>query len=134
TMLAHLERLGLALGVSFQIIDDDLGVFGDPAVTGKSRLSDLRSGKRTEMMRLAWEKADAAQRSTLEAHLGDPTLGEEGAAAVRAILVDTGARDAALRTARVRARAASRIAAERIPAPLSGHLVALIDGLLGRAS
>ncbi len=134
TMMSHLERLGLALGVSFQLIDDDLGVFGDPLVTGKSRLTDLRAGKRTELMRLAWEKTDAAGRATLARHLGDAHLSEEGAAAVREVLESSGAREATLRLARMRAKEATRIAAERIPAPLSGHLVAFIRTLQERAS
>ena len=59
----QVERLGAvgsALGVAFQLADDDLGVFGDPAVTGKSVLSDLREGKRTELLRRAYALADEA--------------------------------------------------------------------------
>lgn len=134
TMSGHLERLGVSLGVSFQLIDDDLGVFGSAEVIGKSTLSDLRSGKRTELMRLAYEKADARQRDVLDAHLGNPHLSEAEADEVRAVVEESGARTAALRLARRRGKEASRIAAERIPAPLSGYLVGLIDELQGRAS
>ncbi|WP_062077270.1 polyprenyl synthetase family protein [Demequina globuliformis] len=134
TMEAHLERLGIALGVSFQLIDDDLGVFGTADVIGKSTLSDLRSGKRTELMRLAYERADAAQRAVLDAHVGNPVLDDAGAREVRAVLEESGARAAALRLAQRRAREATRIASERIPAPLSGYLVSLIADLQDRAS
>lgn len=44
---ARLGRLGRHIGTAYQIIDDVLGTFGDPAETGKSIESDLRSGKRT---------------------------------------------------------------------------------------
>jgi geranylgeranyl diphosphate synthase type I len=37
-------RFGNDLGVAFQLRDDVLGVFGDPAVTGKPSGDDLRSG------------------------------------------------------------------------------------------
>ena len=51
-------RLGIDLGVAFQLRDDVLGVFGDPAVTGKPSGDDLRSGKRTVLLAEALERAD----------------------------------------------------------------------------
>jgi geranylgeranyl diphosphate synthase type I len=44
--------------VAFQLRDDVLGVFGDPAVTGKPSGDDLRSGKRTVLLAEALELAD----------------------------------------------------------------------------
>lgn len=51
-------ELGTDLGVAFQLRDDVLGVFGDPAVTGKPSGDDLRSGKRTVLVAEAMELAD----------------------------------------------------------------------------
>lgn len=51
-------ELGNDLGVAFQLRDDVLGVFGDPAVTGKPSGDDLRSGKRTVLIAEAVELAD----------------------------------------------------------------------------
>jgi geranylgeranyl diphosphate synthase type I len=48
------------LGVAFQLRDDVLGVFGDPAVTGKPSGDDLRSGKRTVLVAQAVQLADAS--------------------------------------------------------------------------
>ncbi|MET9409742.1 polyprenyl synthetase family protein [Streptomyces sp. NPDC002935] len=42
-----LDRAGRHLGVAFQIADDVLGIWGDPAVTGKPVHGDLRQGKKT---------------------------------------------------------------------------------------
>ncbi|GHH83569.1 dimethylallyltransferase [Streptomyces sulfonofaciens] len=42
-----LGRAGRHLGIAFQAVDDLLGIWGDPAVTGKPVHSDLRSGKKT---------------------------------------------------------------------------------------
>lgn len=50
---ATTERLGVAgrrLGVAFQLYDDLIGVFGDPALTGKSATSDLRTRKQTALI------------------------------------------------------------------------------------
>jgi geranylgeranyl diphosphate synthase type I len=44
--------------VAFQLRDDVLGIFGDPAVTGKPSGDDLRSGKRTVLLAEAVELAE----------------------------------------------------------------------------
>jgi geranylgeranyl diphosphate synthase, type I len=55
---AAFGQFGTDLGVAFQLRDDVLGVFGDPAVTGKPSGDDLRSGKRTVLLAEAVELAD----------------------------------------------------------------------------
>ncbi len=49
--LRALERYGAPLGEAFQIRDDLLGTFGDPRELGKSVGIDLRTGKRTALVR-----------------------------------------------------------------------------------
>ncbi|MFC8538156.1 polyprenyl synthetase family protein [Streptomyces sp. NPDC057249] len=83
----------LPLGEAFQLRDDVLGVFGDPAVTGKPVAEDLRSGKVTVLMALAVRRATRPQARVLRRFVGDPGLDEEGAAAVRRVLEVTGARE-----------------------------------------
>jgi geranylgeranyl diphosphate synthase type I len=46
-VIAELQRLGGHLGLLFQIVDDLLGVFGNPEVTGKPVGSDLARRKKT---------------------------------------------------------------------------------------
>ena len=48
--VTRLGEAGLMLGVAFQLVDDLLGVFGDPALTGKSATSDLRTRKQTPLL------------------------------------------------------------------------------------
>nr|WP_192860418.1 bifunctional (2E,6E)-farnesyl/geranyl diphosphate synthase [Mycobacterium sp. MS1601] len=55
---AIFQEVGNDLGVAFQLRDDVLGVFGDPAVTGKPSGDDLRSGKRTVLLAEALRRAD----------------------------------------------------------------------------
>jgi geranylgeranyl diphosphate synthase type I len=55
---AAFHSFGNDLGVAFQLRDDVLGVFGDPAVTGKPSGDDLRSGKRTVLLAEAVERAE----------------------------------------------------------------------------
>jgi len=87
-------HLGAALagaGHEFQLRDDVLGVFGDPAQTGKPAGDDLREGKRTALVAMAVEAARPAQAAVVRRHLGDPHLSEDGVAALRAVITDTGA-------------------------------------------
>ena len=92
-VLRALSGYGLPLGEAFQLRDDVLGVFGDPAETGKPAGDDLREGKRTVLVAMALEAADARQSAVVRRHLGDPHLGPEGVAALRAVLTETGALD-----------------------------------------
>ena len=82
---------GLPLGEAFQLRDDVLGVFGDPAETGKPAGDDLREGKRTVLVATAEEAATPAQSAVLRSRLGDPSLDADGVARLREIIVDTGA-------------------------------------------
>jgi len=45
--VAHLRAFGEHLGLAFQHVDDLLGIWGDPAVTGKPVYSDLRNRKKS---------------------------------------------------------------------------------------
>ena len=62
---AAYSAYGLPLGEAFQLRDDVLGVFGDPAQTGKPAGDDLREGKRTYLVAAA---------------MADPRRGRPGAA------------------------------------------------------
>ena len=92
--LAALSRYGLDLGHAFQLRDDLLGVFGDPAATGKPAGDDLREGKRTVLVAHALAGADDAGRELVESRLGDPDLDADTVDALRSVIVASGAVDA----------------------------------------
>ena len=64
------RRSASRCGIAYQLADDDLGLFGATEATGKSVLSDVRQGKRTEHIRIAYSRAGFADRATLDAVLG----------------------------------------------------------------
>ncbi|MPQ97686.1 polyprenyl synthetase family protein [Modestobacter sp. I12A-02628] len=121
--------IGLPLGEAFQLRDDVLGVFGDPAVTGKSADDDLREGKQTLLISLAEERTDAAGRALLARGLGNPAATPADLDAVRALIVSTGARDQveqriADQTARARQAIGDAAIAEDARTALDGLAVA----------
>ena len=88
---AALSGYGLPLGEAFQLRDDVLGVFGDPATTGKPAGDDLREGKQTVLVALAADRADATQLKLLREGLGDAALDASGVSALQEVIVETGA-------------------------------------------
>lgn len=91
--LAALTAYALPIGEAFQLRDDILGVWGDPAETGKPAGDDLREGKRTLLVALAMERATAGQASELREGLGRRDLDQHQVHRLRSILVETGALD-----------------------------------------
>ncbi|MFH8407116.1 polyprenyl synthetase family protein [Streptomyces sp. NPDC018019] len=93
-----LRAAGRCAGLAFQLRDDLLGVFGDPAETGKPSGDDLRAGKPTYLTAVARARAEAAgdhaALGVLDAALGDPDLSAAAVDRVREVLVATGARAA----------------------------------------
>ena len=89
-LLAPLSAYGLPLGDAFQMRDDVLGVYGDPAITGKPVADDLREGKPTPLIALACAAATPAQAAVLS-RVGEPDLSEQAITNVQQVIIDTGA-------------------------------------------
>ncbi len=91
SLLDLYSRFGLPLGEAFQLRDDVLGMFGDPAETGKPVLDDLREGKHTILIAYARRHASEGEARHLATWHGNPELTGERAAELRQIVVGTGA-------------------------------------------
>jgi geranylgeranyl diphosphate synthase type I len=89
-LLPSLSAYGLPLGDAFQMRDDVMGAFGDPAVTGKPVGGDLREGKPTPLMAMAMEAATPAQVEVLSL-VGRVNLDDDDVARVQQAIVDSGA-------------------------------------------
>ncbi|MQA93685.1 MAG: polyprenyl synthetase family protein [Streptosporangiales bacterium] len=77
------RRAGERLGLAFQHVDDLLGIWGDPAVTGKPVHSDLRNRKKSLPVVYALTSGTAAGRELAElfGRDGQPAPGELARAA-----------------------------------------------------
>jgi geranylgeranyl diphosphate synthase type I len=68
-LVAALDRFSAPVGIAFQLCDDILSAFGDPAQTGKPFGNDIRSGKRTLLVDHALEIAKGKDLAALrQAH------------------------------------------------------------------
>ncbi|MUN39629.1 polyprenyl synthetase family protein [Actinomadura litoris] len=134
-LLAAYSAFGRPLGEAFQLRDDLLGVFGDPGVTGKSNLDDLREGKPTVLMAYAVEHATLAQRALINRLHGAADLDESAARDLRKVLDETGAHAAVEDMIEVRGRhALTALRAAPLTEDAGQALTALTDAALWRHS
>jgi geranylgeranyl diphosphate synthase type I len=95
-----LQRFGQAIGFAFQIQDDLLGIWGDPAVTGKAAGNDLLRKKKSYPLLHALN--DAVVGPELNALLARPDFGPAKLPTALALLDQTQARAATETEMRVR--------------------------------
>ncbi|GAA0803394.1 polyprenyl synthetase family protein [Spirilliplanes yamanashiensis] len=130
---AAYSAFGLPLGEAFQLRDDVLGVFGDPAVTGKPAGDDLREGKRTYLVAAACATAPEADRTELLSRLGDPALDAAGVDRLRTIIESSGAlRRTEERIAELTAEAAAALTAADVDPDAAAVLRRLADAATRR--
>lgn len=88
---AKLTTLSNALGVAFQLQDDVLGLFGDEKVTGKSIMSDIMEGKKTLLIKRAWQMSSA--KSFIVSSLGNKDLSKKDILQLQKEVKSSGALD-----------------------------------------
>ncbi|MEU3854803.1 polyprenyl synthetase family protein [Streptomyces sp. NPDC029554] len=116
-----LDRAGRHLGIAFQIVDDVLGIWGDPRVTGKPVHGDLRERKKTYPVLVALDSPRGDRLATLLRSGHDL-----GAAA--ALIEQAGGRAAALAEAR---RHVTAVETALAAVPLTPRAAAELRSLLG---
>ena len=132
--LAALTSFGLPLGEAFQLRDDLLGVFGDPATTGKPAGDDLVEGKRTVLVALALDAAPTDEAARLDAALGT-VLSEDEVAELRGIIDRSGAHtQVESMIDDLAQRAVTALADARATAALDQHACAVLEGLAAAAT
>jgi geranylgeranyl diphosphate synthase type I len=87
---AALWRFGHNLGLAFQMQDDILGVWGDPAVTGKAVGNDILRRKKSLPILHGLNHPQVGPR--LQALFGDASFGPESLEAALALLEEAGSR------------------------------------------
>lgn len=128
-----LDAWARPIGIAFQMRDDVLGVFGDPAVTGKPAGNDLRQGKETALITRA--RRDTALWARVAPVFGRAGADEADVLAVARALDDAGVRASVERDIEVlRAEARTALAVDGLRAEGVAALEALADALCVRAA
>jgi len=90
--IARLTGFGLHLGLAFQLVDDLLGIWGDPAFTGKPVRSDLHSRKRSLPVVAALTSPCAAAAKLAELYRRDEPMAEGDARRAADLVEESGGR------------------------------------------
>ncbi|MFE9788981.1 polyprenyl synthetase family protein [Nocardia salmonicida] len=91
TVMRLLGEYGEVVGEAFQIRDDLLGIFGDPATTGKPTGDDVRERKATTVIALADQLAEPSDRARLRDLWTKKAIDERDVALAQAVVTDSGA-------------------------------------------
>lgn len=92
-VIAALHRYGFELGLAFQLVDDLLGIWGEPEVTGKPVLADLRTGKRSSPVVAAMRSGTPAGEELARLLADGPPATEADVGRAAALIEESGARD-----------------------------------------
>ncbi len=98
-----LHCFGLQVGMAFQIVDDILGIWGDPSVTGKPAADDVRQRKKTFPILRALEVLAGRGEPALARLLAQGELSDGDVAAAIGWIEAAGAREDAERLAQAHA-------------------------------
>ncbi len=87
-----IERYGKQVGVAFQLMDDDLGLFGHSGTTGKGNGGDVKLNKHTLLKKKLFERVSEDERVRLSEIYGNRAASEEEMNWVKELSESTGTR------------------------------------------
>ena len=128
-----LNDFGTHVGLAFQLVDDLLGIWGDPGSTGKPAHSDLASRKKSLPVTAALTSATTPGREAAELYRRTHPFQPDELPQIADLIERAGGRAWACRTAdRELARAAEVLTTAGFPAQATATLRELAQTLLSR--
>ena len=94
-----LEVFGYELGLAYQAVDDVLGIWGDPKITGKPAGNDLREKKKSMPVSIVLSANNSDSEKLLEIFSTTEDLDEEEIVKASALIENAGGREATLEEA-----------------------------------
>lgn len=133
SQITALATYGRNLGIAFQLVDDVLDYSNVQASLGKSIGDDLREGKVTLPVVLAYAQGDETEQSFWRRTLEDREVGPNDLEQAQAILLSHGALDQAIAKARTYGEEARNALLAGVPAsPMRETMIELVDFCIDR--
>lgn len=131
-VVGSLRRFGSELGRAFQAVDDLLGIWGDPSVTGKPAGNDLRERKQSIPVAVALHSNTRAGAMLADLYARDH-LDDTDIARAAALVEEAGGRAATVAAAKQGInRAADALSGGEIEAGAAGELLGLAEFIVDR--
>jgi geranylgeranyl diphosphate synthase type I len=132
-----MHAFGHDVGIAFQLVDDILGITGDPSRTGKSSSSDIRANKRSAPIVAALSGSNSAAKRLGEMLANGALVSEEDVTLASKLVAEAGGLDFAADEADTKLAAAlaclDELAARHdTPTSATGHLAALARFVVDR--
>ncbi|WP_377270648.1 family 2 encapsulin nanocompartment cargo protein polyprenyl transferase [Peterkaempfera sp. SMS 1(5)a] len=129
-----MDAFGRRTGLAFQLIDDLIGIWGDPETTGKPVGSDLAARKKSLPVVFALQSGTAAAEELAALYDGGRPLGEAELRRAATAVEQAGGRDWAQAQACDRMAAAMDHLARAVPDPAAAGDLLLLAELVTRRS
>ncbi len=128
----RLATFGKNLGIAFQIVDDLIGVIGDPKITKKPVGNDIREGKKSLPILMAIKKANKHEKKIILNAFGNPKVSKSEVQSAVSIIGSLGIE----KTIRQKATYHSDTAKKSISiykGPAKNELLSLLDFVVERS-
>jgi geranylgeranyl diphosphate synthase type I len=132
TDVTRLSTFGRNLGIAFQIIDDLIGVIGDPKITKKPVGNDIREGKKSLPILMAIKKANKQERKIILNAFGNSSVSKSEVEKAVSTISALGIENTIKQKAMLHSNAAKK-SISRYKGPAKNELLFLLDFVVERS-
>ncbi len=130
--VTRLSTFGRNLGIAFQIIDDLIGVIGDPKITKKPVGNDIREGKKSLPILMAIKKADSQEKKIILNAFGNSSVSKSEVEKAVSVISALGIENTIKQKATYHSNAAKK-SISIYDGPAKNELLSLLDFVVERS-
>ena len=129
----RLSTFGKNLGIAFQIIDDLIGIIGDPKITKKPVGNDIREGKKSLPILMAIRKAKGQEKKTILNVFGNPSASKNQLEKAVGMISSLGIEKIIREKAAFHSNSAKKSISIYKDSPAKNELLSLLDFVVARS-